>query len=65
MIVDGEPALAVNVPERLVVIPTPASIPVKFEPSPTNDVAVTIPVATTFPLTPIETPDPTCILSAL
>ena len=43
LIVDGEPALAVNVPERLVVIPTFALIPVKLEPFPTNDVAVTIP----------------------
>ena len=36
LIVDGEPALAVNDPERFVVIPTlvPADIPVKFEPSP-------------------------------
>ena len=34
LIVDGEPALAVNVPDRLVVIPTlvppPPDIPVKF-----------------------------------
>ena len=33
LIVDGEP-LAVNVPERLVVIPTFAFTPVKLEPSP-------------------------------
>ena len=37
LIVDGEPALAVNDPERLVVIPTfdePPDIPVKLDPSP-------------------------------
>ena len=41
---DGEPAVAVNVPDKLVVIPTFAFTPVKLEPSPLNDVAVTIPV---------------------
>ena len=40
----------------------PVTLPVKL---PENDDAVTIPVATTFPLTPIETPEPTCIFSAL
>ena len=33
LIVDGEPALAVDEPERLVVIPTFAFTPVKFDPS--------------------------------
>ena len=44
LIVDGEPALAVNEPERLVVIPTFGAKPVKLEPSPSNEVAVHIPV---------------------
>ena len=46
LIVDGEPALAVNEPERLVVIPTfvPPDIPVNAEPSPLNAVAVRVPV---------------------
>ena len=43
LIVAAEPALAVNVPERLVVIPTFAFTPVKLEPSPTKEVAVIIP----------------------
>ena len=47
LIVDGEPALAVNEPERLVVIPTFAFTPVKLEPSPSNEVAVQIPVILT------------------
>ena len=33
LIVAGVPTLAVNVPERLVVIPMLAATPVKFEPS--------------------------------
>ena len=47
LIVDAEPALAVNDPERLVVIPTFAFTPVNAEPSPLNYVAVIIPVTTT------------------
>ena len=56
LIVDGFPALAVKVPERLVVIPIEGVTPVKFEPSPENDVAVTTPAITAPPslkLTPI------------
>ena len=45
LMVDGEPALAVNVPERLVVIPTFGATPVKLEPSPLKDVAVTTPAS--------------------
>ena len=47
LIVDGDPALAVNDPERLVVIPMFALTPVNPEPSPENEVAVTIPVTIT------------------
>ena len=39
LIVDGEPALAVNVPERLVVIPTFGAKPVKFAPLTAGKVA--------------------------
>ena len=44
LIVAGVPALAVNDPERLVVIPIAGVTPVKFEPSPTKSVATTVPV---------------------
>ena len=54
MIVAGVPALAVNEPVRLVVIPTlvppPPDMPVNCEPSPTNALAVTTPTALTPPL---------------
>ena len=52
LIVDGEPALAVNEPERLVVIPIAGVTPVKFEPSPTKEVAVTTPAFPNFILLP-------------
>ena len=43
MIIVGEPAVAVNEPDKLVVIPTLGVIPVKLEPSPLYVVAVTTP----------------------
>ena len=50
LIVAAVPALAVNDPDSEVVIPTsvppPPDIPVKFEPSPWNAVAVTTPAFT-------------------
>ena len=48
LIVDADPALAVNDPERLVVIPVAPVTPVNPEPSPTNDVAVTTPAILTL-----------------
>ena len=47
LIVDGEPALAVNVPERLVVIPIAGDTPVNPEPSPVTAVAARVPVTVT------------------
>ena len=54
LIVAADPALAVNDPERLVVIPTfvPPDIPVNCEPSPTKEVAVTTPAFPNFILLP-------------
>ena len=57
---DGEPAVAVNVPDKLVVIPTFAFTRNKLEPSPLNDVAVTIPV-TSIPDSPVVTAEPTVV----
>ena len=44
LIVAADPALAVNDPERLVVIPTAAVTPVNPEPSPVIAVAARVPV---------------------
>ena len=52
LIVAADPALAVNEPERLVVIPIAGVTPVKFEPSPTKEVAVTTPAFPNFILLP-------------